>query len=562
MYKVYEDTNILFKILPALFLVFFFVLLLSANSSVFAFGVDSIFLGTLNIPDSFKDYYYLVAIDDISQNNKPSRIYCFVADSPILYGYYYTDDYNYKNYGYYTEGNWLCCTGRDISVDYLYPDAQSMLDSIELKEVPGGGKIVGFSASGVCCGTHLFNNFGKSGTRRIIEYFSNHDILDVSTKEKLVSRNVPETPYFSNKEDLLDYKFDRLCIGMGDVYLRNLPYLNFYIMEVDKISFEDTDQYYYSIKHWKLNVDSDYCHIGNASGYHFVIPYVKLGLDSNKEYLIAISPPGVVPSSGPTYELYNTDFGFYDIVHLEPSNSILTPDEEQENKENIQADKTDEQLKQLKENNETNKGIWQTIKDILSYINPFSENFFVYKLIELLIEALKSLFIPSEDFFSGWFSELNDSFAEQFGILYYPVSIIIEFLSSLDNVLVVREPIINVPAFNFNFFGANANVWDSFSYNFNDLLANESFKTAHNYYLLFVNVILTVGLIAFAGKVCTEIFGGVADGAESYFETRDNSEMSRYVRHQNVKSAYNSNRRQNLENNRRTKLNDNTRRYR
>lgn len=212
-------------------------------------------------------------------------------------------------------------------------------------------------------------------------------------------------------------------------------------------------------------------------------------------------------------------------------------------------------LGQLEEQNKTNKGIWETIKDILSYINPFSENFFVYKLVELLVEAIKGLFIPSDDFFSNFFSDLNDNFADQFGILYYPVSIIIEFLSSLDNVLVASEPIINVPAFNFNFFGANANVWDAFSYNFNDLLANESFKTAHNYYLFFVNVMLTVGLIALAGKICTEIFGGVADGVESYFDTTEDSQIRRYAKAQNVKSRYNANRRQNIERNRYTNLN-------
>lgn len=35
--------------------------------------------------------------------------------------------------------------------------------------------------------------------------------------------------------------------------------------------------------------------------------------------------------------------------------------------------------------------------DILSYINPFSENFFGYKIIDLLIDALEFLFVPSEE---------------------------------------------------------------------------------------------------------------------------------------------------------------------
>lgn len=40
------------------------------------------------------------------------------------------------------------------------------------------------------------------------------------------------------------------------------------------------------------------------------------------------------------------------------------------------------------------------VKTIVDYLNPFSENFFVYKLIELLGNLLKGLFIPNENYFS------------------------------------------------------------------------------------------------------------------------------------------------------------------
>lgn len=64
----------------------------------------------------------------------------------------------------------------------------------------------------------------------------------------------------------------------------------------------------------------------------------------------------------------------------------------------------------LKENNETNKNIFQKIGDIFNILNPFSENFFAYKLIELLLNALKSLFIPSDNFFNNWLADLNEYF--------------------------------------------------------------------------------------------------------------------------------------------------------
>lgn len=58
-----------------------------------------------------------------------------------------------------------------------------------------------------------------------------------------------------------------------------------------------------------------------------------------------------------------------------------------------------EQTEAIKEQNETSKNIFQKIGDILSYINPFSENFFAYKLVELIVNGLKSLFIPQERIF-------------------------------------------------------------------------------------------------------------------------------------------------------------------
>jgi len=41
------------------------------------------------------------------------------------------------------------------------------------------------------------------------------------------------------------------------------------------------------------------------------------------------------------------------------------------------------------------------VKTIVDYLNPFSENFFVYKLISLLGDLLKWLFVPSDDYFEN-----------------------------------------------------------------------------------------------------------------------------------------------------------------
>lgn len=50
---------------------------------------------------------------------------------------------------------------------------------------------------------------------------------------------------------------------------------------------------------------------------------------------------------------------------------------------------------------------------MVSYINPASENFFVYKLIDLLSELLNFLFVPEENYFSDKFNNLRDSFSSR-----------------------------------------------------------------------------------------------------------------------------------------------------
>ena len=43
--------------------------------------------------------------------------------------------------------------------------------------------------------------------------------------------------------------------------------------------------------------------------------------------------------------------------------------------------------------------IFTSLGDILSYINPFSENFFGHKLVELFKDLLNFLFVPDEEYF-------------------------------------------------------------------------------------------------------------------------------------------------------------------
>lgn len=172
------------------------------------------------------------------------------------------------------------------------------------------------------------------------------------------------------------------------------------------------------------------------------------------------------------------------------------------NPDDVTNDKLDQQTDAIKENTETQKGIWETIKEILSFINPFSENFFVYKLIDLLIEGIKALFIPSDDFFSNYFSELNDWFSDRLGFLYYPIELLIDilnrYLSLSSSNLSFTIPDIVEP---FN----NEILIHSTTFDFNDILENSTYKQVHDYYLIFVDFIIAFGLIKLATKKWEEV---------------------------------------------------------
>jgi len=146
----------------------------------------------------------------------------------------------------------------------------------------------------------------------------------------------------------------------------------------------------------------------------------------------------------------------------------------------------------LKENTETNKNIFQKIGDIFNILNPFSENFFAYKLIDLLLDALKSLFIPSNEFFSNYFSELNEWFSDRFGFLYYPLELFFDLCNRFLNIN-FNEPIINIPEIKEP--ATNMTLIHATQYNFNSLLEQNSLKTVHDIYLIIVDAIIYVGLV-------------------------------------------------------------------
>lgn len=182
------------------------------------------------------------------------------------------------------------------------------------------------------------------------------------------------------------------------------------------------------------------------------------------------------------------------------------------------------------------KGIWETIKEMLSFINPLSENFFAYKLVDLLIDALISLFVPSSEFFNNWVADLNTYFGDRFGLLYYPIELVIEFLNriyniseSLDSGFIISFPDLKL---------MDTVLIPSYSFDFAVFLENETFKNVYDIYLVCVDVILIFGLLILCSNVFAEVFGGkfIDDVVDSM--QADEVSYKRYERHQNNKQRY------------------------
>lgn len=69
-----------------------------------------------------------------------------------------------------------------------------------------------------------------------------------------------------------------------------------------------------------------------------------------------------------------------------------------------------------------------TTHSIFDKISDFFSGFF-----DGIINALKSLFIPDDDFFSDFFTRLNDFFSEKLGALYTPIDLFVRLLQAIQN---------------------------------------------------------------------------------------------------------------------------------
>ena len=145
----------------------------------------------------------------------------------------------------------------------------------------------------------------------------------------------------------------------------------------------------------------------------------------------------------------------------------------------------------------------------------------------------KSLFVPDDEFLSNWFTEVSE---DAFGILYYPVDLVIQVLGRFSGIS-GQEPVISFG--NFSLFGAV--LISSFTYNFNDLLSNSTLQNIHDFYLITIDVILWLGLLVYCKNVLANIFGGkFTDDIIDEIQNPGGKESSysNYSRYQENKKRY------------------------
>ncbi|WP_349769924.1 hypothetical protein, partial [Hungatella sp.] len=120
-------------------------------------------------------------------------------------------------------------------------------------------------------------------------------------------------------------------------------------------------------------------------------------------------------------------------------------------------------------------------------------------IISGIIEGLKNLFIPSEDFFKSYFDDLYSWFGERLGFLSFPIDLLVElsemFLgsSSTDCILIL-------PSFSISGF----KLWEESSFNLTSFL-NENFKFVLDAIKLGTSVILVFNFIHLCERKWEEV---------------------------------------------------------
>lgn len=373
-------------------------------------------------------------------------------------------------------------------------------------------------------------------------YYSTSDILNTDGSIFFNGTNTNNKPYIANsQEGLANLDIDNLLINPGD-FMDDLKFILYdyasgnKIFEInlsdysDYIEREDDDNPFSDLIYVIPVTDLPVFSVENGKTYNWALVYPE---NQQVDFIVTSNVSKSVGSTEPP--------SAEDTRHEEIKDAISSStDKIVESNKELQ-NSIDNQTQAIEENNKTNKNIFEKIGEILSFLNPFSENFFAYKLVELIVNALKSLFVPSEDFFTNWLDDLNTYFGETFGILYFPFQILIDFLNRISSISNTNTAIISVPEFNLSFMGYSVTIFQNMSFDMNTILENSTFKTLHDVYLVFTDVILWLYVVYLASKMINTVIGGMGDAVADNIEDSQAEERSyeKYSQYRANKDRYN-----------------------
>lgn len=229
---------------------------------------------------------------------------------------------------------------------------------------------------------------------------------------------------------------------------------------------------------------------------------------------------------------FTSKIGWYSVFSI---NNLVLSDEDvlselieqqkQQQKQDETNSKIDATNSKLDEAEKTRKGILGVIQSVLngiinlptliweklksgfeSIVNGLKSvgEFIVNGLVslgEFIIEGIKSLFIPEDDFFSNYFSELYDFFTEKFGILMYPLDLLIKIVRRFLSLESGRQ-LITVPDISIGDFGI---LIHGFSFYLDEYWHQEPYSYIYGIYKIFVNSLCVIYLVNLAKKKYDEV---------------------------------------------------------
>lgn len=135
---------------------------------------------------------------------------------------------------------------------------------------------------------------------------------------------------------------------------------------------------------------------------------------------------------------------------------------------------------------------------ILNGISNIASN-----IVSWIVDALKKLFIPEEDYFSNLMDDVTAFFEGRFGFLTYPFRFAQDLFSFFLDWTTI-DPAITIPPLSLTLGGKTYQYFGGYTYNFE----TNSVPALFNYVRIFTSCILVGGFIMYLWKMFNQIVGG------------------------------------------------------